>query len=193
MGSKLDRGLLYRCDEPVVSPPTIACCQVLRVGCRGGCGGMAPQQSRWPWGLPHKLLPLPPQAAFPSPSTVASPLVTDSNTSAHTLAPRNRSKWLRHSRFREFCSHGRSRSLTYISFWTGREAGRPACGDRSAWQQVQGPELQRCVTQAGGLTSLGLCSLPSSRAEAAHLGSRIRGGPQGWLLVNFMTLAQLSR
>ena len=163
------------------------------VGCRGGCGGMAPQQSRWPWGLPHKLLPLPPQAAFPSPSTVASPLVTDSNTSAHTLAPRNRSKWLRHSRFREFCSHGRSRSLTYISFWTGREAGRPACGDRSAWQQVQGPELQRCVTQAGGLTSLGLCSPPSSRAEAAHLGSRNRGGPQGWLLVNFMTLAQLSR
>lgn len=77
--------------------------------------------------------PTAPPGCLPLPQHHGQPACgCDSTMSAHTLAPRNRSKWLRHSRLREFCSHGRLRSLTYISFWTEREAGAP-----TPWGQVR--------------------------------------------------------
>lgn len=158
----------------------------------GGCGGRLPSRADGPGASPQAP-PTAPPGCLPLPQHHGQPACgCDSNRSAHTLAPRNRSKWLRHSRLREFCSHGRLRSLTYISFWTGREAGLPA-----PWGQVRlaassGARTAALCDPGCGLTSLGLRSPPSSRAEAGPLGSRIRGGPQGRLLVNFMTLAQPS-
>ena len=98
----------------------------------GGHQGLAAPLTAPPAALP--------QAARTPSSTTAIPRVTLILTlSARNLGPRNRSKWLRHSRLRELYTHGLLSFLTYIPSWNGREAGGP-CGERSSWQQAQGPE-----------------------------------------------------
>lgn len=129
------QGLLSRCGTPTASPHI-----TLLLPGSESWGDGSPAELVAPGASPLHSQPLPPlpQAAHTPSGTTTIPRVTLILTlSAYNLGPRNRSKWPRHSRLREFHSHGLLSSLTYILSWNGRGAGGP-CGERSSWQQAQG-------------------------------------------------------